>query len=134
MDASKVNRYMDQFAAIQKQGGSLSPEHREALEKFHAAPTLDRVDVHVLVRNPLSDAVMWEKHEGVNEFLVDDNGVLSILIGGRDADGDWCTKRNEVYPTGRWMKMSTELTTVPNPFYIDPDKADPRDGARPVGF
>lgn len=133
MDVSKVNHYLDEFAKITRKGGRLGPDQRELLDAIHAAKRLDRVDASVLVLMPHGDSVVWEEHEAVNDYQVSPDGVLSILVGGRDVDGDWCTERAVAYPDGRWLKFETVLTAMDNPYYIDPDKADPRevDGYQP---
>lgn len=133
MDASKIHAHMDEFAKIKKQGGRLSQPNSHLRNLIRAAKLLDRVDCEVLVRNPDGDGVTWERYQGCDDYTLQD-GNLSILIGGTDADGDHCTGKMVCYPAGRWLKFETELTSIPNPYYADPDQPDPDDDAVPGGF
>lgn len=132
MDAAKVHQYMDQFAQIKAKGGRLNPEQRALRAKIREAKLLDRVDASVLVKLPSGDPV-WEKYQGCNDYQMHETGALSLLIGGMDADGEWCTGKMVCWPEGRWLKMETELSSVPNPYYADPDQPDP-DADPPAGF
>lgn len=132
MDVAKVNGYMDEFARIEESGVRLAPSQRTLRKKIREAPLLDRVDANVLVRMSDGEAVRWENYIGCNDYTIQD-GNLSVLVSGVDADGEWCTGKMVCYPAGRWLKFETSLTSVPNPYYADPDGPDP-DSEVPGGF
>lgn len=137
MDASKVHGYMEQFRAIKERGARLSPQQRDLRTKIREAKMLDRVDAEVLVlATETGDGPRWEKYLGVSDYNISGNGELSLLIGGQDADGEWCTAKMVCWPDGRWLKFGTDLTSIPNPYYADPDQPDPDsdDPAPPRGF
>lgn len=133
MDVSKIHAFMTSYEK-NKKDGRLMPGDRHTLERVRNAKILDRCDVSVLVvaTETTGNPVEWESCQGVHDYKTE-GGELSILVGGTDADGDHATTKVLVYPTGRWLKFVVDLTTVPNPYYVDPDKPDPDDVA-PVGF
>lgn len=133
MDACKIHSFMSSYER-NKKNGRLMPGDRQTLERIREAKILDRLDVSVLVAMSeiTGQPAEWEHCQGINDYKTE-NGELSILVGGVDADGDHSTTKVLVYPEGRWLKFVVDMTVVPNPYYVDPDQPDPDDVA-PVGF
>lgn len=115
MDAGKVHALLTAFEGRRLNGQHIDVADRKIVEEIRNTPFLDRVDIHVYVQYPSMIAPVWENYEGVAGYEVND-GVLSVLVGGNDADGEWGTVQVVCWPRGQWLKFQTELTPVDNPY------------------
>lgn len=120
MDIGKVHQHMQEIQERRSKGRQNIGD-RQTQEMIQSAKLVDRVDADVLCYTPDGEAV-WEHYEGLADYR-DEGGLLSLILLGQDADGDTGGSRMVLYPAGRWLKFTTGLTTLPNPYYVDPDRA-----------
>lgn len=135
MDVNRVHDAMKTAEEVKANGGRLGPNDRKLVELIRDSKLVDRMDADVLVVAATQDGdpFLWEHYEGIVDYEVSAVGGLSIRIGGTDADGDWLANKIILYPSGRWLKVDLGLTSIPNPYWRDPDLPDPSD-APPAGF
>lgn len=119
MDAGKIHNLINEVERRRVSGLHVDVETRKLVEELRTKPFLDRVDLAVFVLYPHMTKPVWEHFEGVSSYEVTD-GVLSVLVGGNDADGDWGSVRALCWPKGVWLKMETELTPIDNPYHEPP--------------
>lgn len=133
MDILKVHGHMKTIDKAEGRGQRLTTELRDFRSKVQFAPTLDRPDARVLARSTEEMAgPVWEVYVGVTDMLTGATGELSVLVSGEDSDGDLVNSRSVLYPAGSWFKAETYITTVPNPWYVDPDKPEDTEAAEPA--